>query len=819
MPVRRFFEADLDTVTPTDMAEHATAKRRKTRKGTHSCWACKRRKEKCIFGSSTLPLSNQAAICYGCQQRGTPCISQEFPDNSSSLPDGARQRDDRLGRVEVLLEHLINNSRGDKSSHILDGSARHDYAIPTPISLHSEPTRYPQSEGSLVNYTSSSLSCAETPQATADIGDSGAYRSQSTAIVPAGPGKYGRLSQTLYDALPSLENCQIICKASHHSFYMFNELLTISHKKMKKQSLKSPEDILVRPGPNVHPVLIAKYMLQLAHILQQIHPVFGDEMNSLTEPPHVILKRSADTAISLVSTQDRLLGSIEGLECVMLEGLYHANEGSLRLSWAAGRRAMYLAQLMGFHLSESRPQYQKLDPLSNADPRYMWFRIVHWDRSLCLMLGLLQGSNDRSMAADGVLASDMPSERLERMHCLLASRLLERNESYSKSNDPKLTRELDMELQRVARSVPSRWWLVPDLNHAAKDDEDLFWDLKSLITQMFHYNILNQLHLPYLLRAPREQNHEYSKIACVNASREMLSRFVVLRRFNRIAFNCRTADFIALTAAMTLLLAHLDNHCRSSPAGNLLAHQHLSDRAMMEQVQESMEEVSRLNTDGFSTESADLLGRLLAIEAEAADGHMAGVGDVSVQPQKTTEINTDDSDGVVRVQIPYFGVVKIAREGTISKEILKTSRPRSDAHNDRTSLPAMTDFGNVGSIQEPSTQPSVSPSASLSNRRAIHPSSAHHYDAAELPISAQAQSQSGQPLNHHPTTYYNGSLDAAESQPQTGVFDPLLPGLTAGAEDWTFQGIDMAFFDSLMGTLGGDGGIDAFGTAWQTEGR
>ena len=49
-------------------------KRRKVRKGTHSCWECKRRKMKCVFESVT------DSICIGCRRRDSQCVSQEYPE-------------------------------------------------------------------------------------------------------------------------------------------------------------------------------------------------------------------------------------------------------------------------------------------------------------------------------------------------------------------------------------------------------------------------------------------------------------------------------------------------------------------------------------------------------------------------------------------------------------------------------------------------------------------------------------------------------------------------------------------------------------------
>jgi hypothetical protein len=138
--------------------------------------------------------------------------------------------------------------------------------------------------------------------------------------------------------------------------------------------------------------------------------------------------------------------------------------------------------------------------------------------------------------------------------------------------------------------------LAPNLDITSTDSQALFWNTRRLFAQVLHYNLVNQLHLPYMLRSSSAQRkYEYSLIACVNASHEVLSRFITLRSFNGIAYSCRTVDFLALMAAMTLLLAHLDSHL--SETVNLLAHQYHSDRTMIEKVQENMKDVNRLNSD------------------------------------------------------------------------------------------------------------------------------------------------------------------------------------------------------------------------------
>ena len=594
--------------------------------------------------------------------------------------------------------------------------------------------------------------------------------------------------------------------------------MTIPYTTLDEIGLKRPESLLEIPTPDVHPVLISKHMLLLASFLQNLHPDDHEEIKGLSKSPRVIMERLADLATSLVTTNDEFFGYIEGLECVMLESVYQANIGSLRRSWLAIRRAMNIAQLMGINRSDHQAQYKVLDTKTEYHPQLMWFRIVFLDRYLCLMLGLSQGCLDRTMASDAMLANDTPMGRLERIHCVIASRILERNESKPSSHELALTRTLDVELQRAARSLPSKWWLAPNLDLPSNDAQALFWSTRRLFAQVLHYNLLNQLHLPYMLRSSlAERSHEYSLIACVNASREVLSRFITLRSFNGIAYSCRTVDFLAHMAAMTLLLAHLDSHL--SETTNLLAHQYHSDRAMIEQVQENMKEINRINSDTLSAQSANLLGRLLAIDIYTADGYPEHARRVSVQEAGNgTALLDPDGDAIVSVHIPYFGIIKIAREG-ISKEIPKLQAPTATTH--RPGQSQIRDRSSSTTRTENQIRPSsLAGSRETSNIEAMTPVEASYGHVETLAMTsdtyAKVQGQSGTS-----TIPANGANDITTHfalQPENSLYDPLwehggYPELTAGGEDWAFQGIDLAYFDSLTRGTGNEGNE---GVEWST---
>jgi hypothetical protein len=138
--------ADLSHTTST--RDHETdggpkAKRRKVRKGTRSCWECRRRKMRCIFGSPT------DVICTSCQRRGAKCVGQEYPEEISAPLDRSLQMGDRVVRVETLVEQLLKKSSNDLDPIGGCTTGKYDvafgYDIPTPASISSGSSQFPGS--------------------------------------------------------------------------------------------------------------------------------------------------------------------------------------------------------------------------------------------------------------------------------------------------------------------------------------------------------------------------------------------------------------------------------------------------------------------------------------------------------------------------------------------------------------------------------------------------------------------------------------------------------------------------------------------------
>lgn len=579
-------------------------------------------------------------------------------------------------------------------------------------------------------------------------------------------------------------------------------MMTHTYHDLDRADVKSLASLLATPGPNVHPVLIARHMLWVATFLQHLHPHLHNEAAGLSEPPRRMARRLAETCIRLVTTNDDLLGSVEGLECVMIESMYHTNGGNLRKGLIAIRRAIVMAHMMGFHRPGTQPaQCTRLDPETRPNPSFIWYRILFAERHLCIMLGVPQSTLDHSMASEEMLASDSPMGRLERIHCTIASRILERNQSDPSPKDVTLTQELDGGLQKAAEDLPRKWWLSANLA-TTTDPEALFWDMRRLFHQLFHYNLLNQLHLPYMLHSNSTGDRDdYSRITCVNASREVLSRFMMFQSIDRIAFWCRTMHYFSLMAAMTLIIAHLDGHRREKE--NLLTHQRPGDRAMVEQVQESMEEMSRLNEDALGAQSAEVLRQLLVIEAEAATAAAGQARPVVYPPAAVEDLVggdlTRDQSSAVRVHIPHFGAIKIGRDGSISKELSKFP-PSTACTTNQIREQQTLQTGPISSNRTINLAAARSPG--FDSRPVTSDMTSARDDGTLERPEAQVEGLSSQSV-----TFGDNLINTQHGFATSSIFPGALLQedgqlQAAGVDDWALQGVDMAFFDSLMREVG-----------------
>lgn len=609
------------------------SERRKIRKGTQSCWECKRRKVKCTFAPP------RGATCDRCKRRKTLCVSQEFPQS------GVAQTGDGLGHVEALAQPLAQSANTTSAP-----GQQAEINLPRSCTDGRDHVH--------VNGRASQNASSSGPLHT---GLRPIPNSQTA-------GLHGDVCRSLLAAWPDESQIESISKTLIDTPDCLHGLVFIS-----EASSQSPLEMLQLPSPGSHPVLIARRLLLLGLYLQAIPPSGTRILTELGISFQEIMSRAVDTAHNLVTSNDELVASlIEGIECITMEGMFHNNAGSLRRSWLTMRRAMLMAQMMSLHRGMKTATFKSLEGRTDIRPDDIWFRLVQWDRYLSMMLGLPQGApGDGSFATDKRLEGCTPMERLQRIDCLVGGRILQRDET--DINNLELTQEIDHLLHKAASSVPPQWWLLPNLASDKRDGIEKGDNATSMGDQFTHYHLVARLHMPYLLRPSTDQRYEHSKIIAANASREVLTRFLALHESRSAAPYCRGIDFLAFISSTTLALAHINGHRQSRDIeehgtggvfSQSLAHQRPRDRGMMERTLEILEETTNAGVVIIANRIAAILRHLLDIETDAATGSQYRTSSVDSK-ENNLECGGQLSDGgnVLRIYIPYIGTIKIESGG------------------------------------------------------------------------------------------------------------------------------------------------------------
>ncbi|KAK0732908.1 hypothetical protein B0T26DRAFT_622077, partial [Lasiosphaeria miniovina] len=694
-------------------------RRRKVRKGTHSCWECRRRKIRCQFGPGN------DAVCLPCQGRGSSCRSQEFVDESRPQQQPDRRMAQRLGRLEDLMSKLVDRILPESisSSRSRDVSpASSDDTVDDGTS-----TRYQQALDVL---EASVVTGAETPSLPTPESDHSAPRKGS---VP----RHEKACRALYALFLSEHDITLVAEASAAPYFLTS--LFNPFRNLLEGRFEHINNMNNLPALTNHPTVLAKRLLQIAISIQQMPTNFDVRRLQTKRSLPDLTSDIISTVSQLVTSNDELVGTAEGLQCIILQGVWHANAGNLRKAWLSYRRAMSLGQLMGIdHGSSLALKFvdATVSPERRTTPQALWYRINFFDRSTSLLLGLPAGSRDDSFATEEAMRRDTDMERLEKLQTVIGGRLIERNADKSGQHFA-MTLSIHRDLEEAARSMDPEWWAEPEIDPSQGNESNL-GTMFHMMLQVHHFDLMILLHLPFMLQSsPEVPDDNQSKATCVRASREVLKRFVSFRGLYSSPWACRHIDYSALVAAMTLLLSYLRQHQAISEPFPTCA-ERADDRRLVEVVRERMLHVALVNHDKLSKESAEILSRMMPI-LDSIDESMIGFqAEGTVNALKFLNLN-----------VPHLGTVNI-----------QTNNPN---------LAGRSSFATLD------------PDPPQGNGSSAGPRFHDAGDTHQLQLSMESMSGIG---------------DAAPSSDAFHISDAnmLEFPLTAEADDWVLQGIDTTYW-------------------------
>ncbi|KAJ5127414.1 hypothetical protein N7448_008193 [Penicillium atrosanguineum] len=385
-----------------------------------------------------------------------------------------------------------------------------------------------------------------------------------------------------------------------------------------------------------HPAMTAKALLWVAICLQQLPRGFDVDSLELGCSPNGLIAKCINIVAMSISSDETLIMNIDGLECLVLQGIFYNNDGKLRSAWLSYRRALNVAQIIGLHrLAPEAAQ----DSESTSRARHIWNHIIYADRYLSLMLGMYHGITDVALDSQCGL-SEKPNTSMDLL-CCIAGSIIERNQRLTQVTPAmvRITQTIDSELLSI--DTPP---LAGDstISTSGKSVERA-QSYNELMTQLWHYQLLAWLHLPLLLESGAQRRYDYSRQSCLEASRHMITCYISIRQLTADSFCCKSLDFQAFTAAVTLMINLLGPKGRPRSSSD--------DWLAVEGVMAILEKLAEGQPpDKVATRGLVVLQTLKDVAR----------GNKPTQIGAPEGLSTDDKEpGRIKIDIPYFGTISL----------------------------------------------------------------------------------------------------------------------------------------------------------------
>ncbi|KAL2009381.1 hypothetical protein VTN00DRAFT_7575 [Thermoascus crustaceus] len=621
--------------TPRSESDNRPPKR--MRLGTRSCAECRRRKVRCIF-----PPNSQ--VCEQCALHDTPCQAQQPSQDLGKAPvDRGRKTDvlQKLEDLEGMVRHIckaINLKIESSSLADFETSATEALRRLRPAS-----TSETSVEEDLSTRRTDSLNVSDSDGLTTSsdqrdcFEDAPLLRLFKDAMLiqrdhvqdyrhRLGFGTDQSIKtciKTLDSLIPRRDDLMLILEHTEKYWPLWPVCPVgpvTSSDRLQQGGIAAARDYIFDSMRSGSPTIVAKAVLWLALCVQQLTRDFRYQRTDLPASPNTLMDAYMSGAETLLSVHLDSRGTNEGLEALALQTKLYINMGKPRKAWLTVRRALNFALLLGLHHPEDR-----------ADERQkaLWSLIWQSDRQLSLLLGFPYAIADSHPGLSKEHAGQSVVAQVMHEMSIIAGHIGERNQNY-RSVTYSVTVQIDQELERCKDGIPPGWW-DDAISSPAMSVEDVY---SRQIVKIQFYQLYKLLHLPYMLKSSVDRRFESSRIAALEASREMIKCYQALRNSSGPALMiCDLIDFEVFSAAMVIVIDLL-----SSKSSHSDASQQAEDWELVHGVTRTLKHVSREIECSVAGQAAQLLEYL----------SMARHGTYS-SPERYEAV------------IPYFGKVRISR--------------------------------------------------------------------------------------------------------------------------------------------------------------
>jgi hypothetical protein len=352
----------------------------------------------------------------------------------------------------------------------------------------------------------------------------------------------------------------------------------------------------------------------------------------------------------------------------------HIFSGNFQKGWLQLRRVIAIAELMGlpqtFHTVQLKIASQTPVDDSKLEKAQLWESICAIDRVAGTVFNLPPGTR-RSLIGNPPLIVNGEVQARAYLHrlsdiAIKTQELDDMNAIHGCNAELYSTvLDLDSKLRSLGSEVPRSWWTeVADPDFPQPPRLMHFW----------HHYVAMRVHLPFTMHRDVGEEFLYSRLAGINACRNVADLYRALRRASPSTyFLSRFLDLQTFTAAVVLLLASYQNVSSSiNPKGRGKGID--TDAVVVQQVIDLMEEKSgtgrRFNVARHGAKSIRTLRDLLSGDA---------------MPSTPEELT---------LKVPLLGNIHVRRkQGVQPQDVPHTSQPWLPSSNE---FPTNLQEGSAG---------------------------------------------------------------------------------------------------------------------------
>ncbi|KUJ12180.1 uncharacterized protein LY89DRAFT_786309 [Mollisia scopiformis] len=458
---------------------------------------------------------------------------------------------------------------------------------------------------------------------------------QSTPHFRTSRIKRAKICEALTDRLPSQSS---ICEILEIGGIWWNLLRTLHPYMCCEDEKMSIQNYVFLALDQDNPCILGTALSWLVISMQCLPTSYDTSHLNLPMPLKDLTQHYVASIDQLIVCDDEISLSLEGIECILLQGQFYGDVGRPRKAWTIIRKALSHGVLLGLHKTTQvsanpSPHHQRRENV--------WWHMVQVDAYLSLMLGLqsfarplLLDSQVELLPGPGIISFDLYRKKL----FSVISKIGDRNQAMQISSNTTLTTtmEINQELDALSSHLQPISWntTMPSQTESRKDT---LGNYESIITNLWHYQAQSMLHLPFMLQSPSSGEFDCNRTVCISGSRKVVQVYIKMRELAGGRINlCRLVDFQVFMSVVIVLLGLLDWN-------------------LVYQTMAVLKVVSAEPENLIAAQCLQALETLVSI----GDGQISSNGQASDR----------------KIFIPYFGIINVAPVSSFMNGIAQATAP------------------------------------------------------------------------------------------------------------------------------------------------